>query len=108
MQPDLVYIAYTRREIITEQRIEGAPDLIAEIFSSSTAYRDVGIKKQLYEQHGVREYWTLRPESQAVEVHVNTDAGFTQHARVVEAGLVGSPVIDGVEVKVAHLFSSTT
>jgi hypothetical protein len=44
VQPDLVYIAHARREIIGEQRIEGAPDLIAEILSPSTAHRDVGIK----------------------------------------------------------------
>jgi len=104
VQPDLVYIAHARREIIGEQRIEGAPDLIAEILSPSTAHRDVGIKKRLYEEHGVREYWTLDPESQAVEVHVNTDAGFTQHARVVEAGAVASTVINGFKVDVTELF----
>lgn len=104
VQPDLVYISSVQREIIGEQRIEGAPDLIAEILSPSTAHRDVGIKKRLYEQYGVREYWTLDPESQAVEVHVNTDAGFTQHARVVEAGAVASTVINGFEVDVANLF----
>ncbi|PEN06002.1 restriction endonuclease [Longimonas halophila] len=104
VQPDLVYISSAQREIIGEQRIEGAPDLIAEILSPSTAHRDVGIKKRLYEQYGVREYWTLDPESQAVEVHTNTDAGFTQHARVVKAGAVASTVINGFEVDVANLF----
>ena len=104
VQPDLVYIAHARREIIGEQRIEWPPDLIAEILSPSTAHRDVGIKKRLYEQHGVREYWTLDPASQAVEVHVNTDAGFMQHARVVEAGAIASTVINGFEVDVTELF----
>ncbi|MGM0705558.1 MAG: Uma2 family endonuclease, partial [Bacteroidota bacterium] len=84
--------------------VQGAPDLIVEILSPSTAHRDVGIKKRLYEQHGVREYWTLDPESQAVEVHVNTDPGFTQHARVVEAGAIASTVVNGFEVDVGDLF----
>ncbi len=103
VQPDLVYIAPAQREIVGEQRIEGAPDLIAEILSLSTVHRDVGVKKRLYEQHSVREYWTLDPASQAVEVHVNTDAGFTQHVRVVEAGAVASTGINGFEVDVADL-----
>ncbi len=37
-------------------------------------------------------------------MHVNTDAGYTQHARVVEAGAVASTVINGFEVDVADLF----
>ena len=104
VQPDLIYVVSERREIISEQRIHGAPDLIVEILLSSTAHRDIGIKKRLYEQHGVREYWTVDPESQAVEIHVNTESGFHQQARVVETGSVASTVIDGFRVDVAKLF----
>lgn len=104
VQPDLAYIADARREIIAEQRIEGAPDLVAEILSPSTAHRDVGIKKRLYEQYGVREYWTIDPESQTIEVHANTDSGFVQHVRMVEAGIVASTIIEGFEVDMTDLF----
>ena len=75
-----------------------------EILSPSTAHRDVGIKKRLYEQHGVREYWTVDPESQAVEIHVNTDSGFQQQARMVETGSAASTVIDGFSADIAELF----
>lgn len=75
-----------------------------EIFSPATGHRDVGIKKRLYEQHGVWEYWTIDPETQAVEVHVNTDGGFQQRARVVESGSVASAVIEGLALDVATLF----
>ena len=104
VQPDLIYVASERRKIISEQRIHGAPDLIVEILSPSTAHRDIGIKKRLYEQHGVREYWTVDPESQAVEIHVNTESGFQQQARVVESGSAASTVIDGFRVDIAELF----
>lgn len=104
VQPDVLYIAGARREIIGAQRINGAPDVVAEIFSPSTGHRDVGIKKRLYEQHGVREYWTIDPETQAVEVHVNTDTGFQQRARVVETGTVASLVMEGFNLEIATLF----
>ncbi len=104
VQPDVLYIAEARREIIGAQRINGAPDVVAEIFSPSTGHRDVGIKKRLYEQHGVREYWTIDPETQAVEVHVNTDTGFQQRARVVETGVVASAVMEGFNLDIATLF----
>ncbi|MGM0705641.1 MAG: Uma2 family endonuclease [Bacteroidota bacterium] len=104
VQPDLIFVANERRAIIGEQRVQGAPDLIVEILSPSTAHRDVGIKKRLYEQHGVREYWTVDPASQAVEIHENTDSGFEQHGRVVEAGRLASTVIDGFGIDIADLF----
>ena len=104
VQPDLLYIAEDRHDIIGEQKIEGAPDLVVEIFSPSTTHRDVGVKKRLYEEHGVREYWTIDPDTQAVEVHVNTDDGFEQHTRVVEAGTAASAVLEGFAVDLADLF----
>ncbi|NBB75650.1 MAG: Uma2 family endonuclease [Bacteroidetes bacterium] len=104
VQPDLLFIATERRALIGEKAIEGAPDLIVEILSPSTAYRDLTTKKRLYEQHGVREYWTVDPDTQAVEVHVNTDDGFTQRARVVESGTAASTLLDGFHVDLADLF----
>jgi len=44
-----------------ESKIEGAPDLVAEILSPGTAYYDLKHKMQLYEQQGVREYWIVDP-----------------------------------------------
>ncbi len=104
VQPDLIFIAADRHDIIGAQAIEGAPDLIVEIFSPSTTHRDVGVKKRLYEQHGVREYWTVDPDTQAVEIHVNTDDGFEQHARFVEAGTISSTVLEDFAVDLTDLF----
>ena len=104
VQPDVLFIAIDRRDIIEEQRIHGAPDLVVEVFSPSTTHRDVGVKKRLYETHGVREYWTVDPETHAVEVHVNTEHGFDQHARVVESGTVSSALLDGFAIDLEDLF----
>ena len=104
VQPDVLFVASDRAHIIEEQRINGAPDLIVEVFSPSTTHRDVGVKKRLYETHGVREYWTVDPETQAVEVHVNTAHGFDQHARVVESGTVASALLDGFAIDLEDLF----
>lgn len=103
-QPDLIFIAKDRIDIIGEQKIEGAPDLIVEILSPSTAHRDLTTKKRLYEQHDVKEYWIVDPEQQAVEVFENTDRGFMQHARVVEEGAATSKLLDGFHVDLDDLF----
>ena len=68
VQPDIVFVSRPRREIIAEAGIAGAPDLVAEILSPSTAGRDRTIKLRLYERHGVREYWIVDADENAVDV----------------------------------------
>ena len=68
VQPDIVFVARSRSAIIGEDWIRGAPDLVVEILSPSTARRDRGIKLRLYERQGVEEYWIVDLDAEAVEV----------------------------------------
>jgi Uma2 family endonuclease len=57
---------------------QGAPDLVIEILSPSTAYRDRGIKFRTYQTLGVREYWLADGEAQFIEVYTLQDGKFVQ------------------------------
>ena len=105
LQPDLMFVAQERLDVIGEQAIDGAPDLVMEVLSPSTARHDLTTKKRLYEVHGVREYWIIDPDSSTVEIHTNTDAGFTQHARQVDSGTAASALVEGLSVDVEALFA---
>lgn len=67
VQPDIVFVTAARRHIITEDGIRGAPDLVIEILSPSTARRDRTVKCHLYERHGIPEYWVADPDAKQVE-----------------------------------------
>ena len=63
--PDLAFYRAERADAVKETHAEGAPDLVVEVLSPRTAERDIGPKFAEYEQHGVREYWILDPETLA-------------------------------------------
>ena len=66
-QPDIIFISKERLNIIRKNGIYGAPDMIIEILSPSTAKYDLKEKKDVYERYGVKEYWTVEPESKQTE-----------------------------------------
>ncbi len=55
--PDAMIVC--SKDIIHPDGIHGAPDLIVEVLSPSTAKNDKGYKKDLYERSGVKEYWIV-------------------------------------------------
>ena len=61
VQPDIV-VVQKENHIITTTRIRGVPDLVIEILSPSNRKYDQELKKRLYEQHGIPEYWIVDPE----------------------------------------------
>ena len=68
VQPDLLFVSQERSHIITHANIQGAPDLVVEILSPSTANRDWTYKRELYARHGVKELWIVDPDAGIVWV----------------------------------------
>lgn len=68
LRPDIAFVSSGNRRIIGEVRLTGAPDLVVEVLSPATAKRDREIKRRIYQQHGVREFWLVSPEAHTVQV----------------------------------------
>ncbi|HVS15543.1 MAG TPA: Uma2 family endonuclease [Thermoanaerobaculia bacterium] len=60
VQPDLSVVCDTSK--LDDAGCRGAPDWIIEISSPRTSARDQLEKRDLYERHGVGEYWTVDPK----------------------------------------------
>ncbi|ASS99848.1 endonuclease [Geobacillus thermocatenulatus] len=78
VQPDLSVVC--RGEQIGNRRMKGAPDLVVEVLSPSTALRDRNQKYYLYEKYGVHEYWMVDPSNRTIEVLSWQDGRFQQRA----------------------------
>lgn len=66
VQPDIVVVLKENR-IITTTKIKGVPNLVVEVLSPATRAYDRQLKKQLYEQASVPEYWIVDPEEQKTD-----------------------------------------
>ena len=74
VQPDLLVVCDKNK--ITEKNIQGAPDLVVEILSPSTALKDRREKKALYERFGVREYLLVYLSLELVGRFVLSDGSY--------------------------------
>lgn len=67
--PDMMIVCDPNK--IGPDGVYGAPDLVVEVLSPSTARRDKTRKKDVYASCGVREYWLVSPGGRTVEVYVS-------------------------------------
>ena len=67
VKPDIFVVCDKNK--LTEKNLQGAPDLVVEILSPSTAKRDKEDKYELYKKYGVREYWIVDPYNLEIDVH---------------------------------------
>ena len=58
VQPDVIVVC-DESKISDDMACRGAPDVVFEVMSDSTALYDLNIKKALYEKAGVKEYWII-------------------------------------------------
>ena len=123
-QPDFIFISAENAKLLFQSKdntIHGVPDMVAEIFSRSTMKRDVGIKKDVYERNGVKEYWIIDPWSENIQVYLLRDGKYflddvyqnysdnelselTEDERAEVEMEVPVAVLDGFKVKIRNIF----
>ncbi|MEM2493637.1 MAG: Uma2 family endonuclease [Nitrososphaerota archaeon] len=104
VQPDILYISHQRRGIITREEIRGAPDLVVEVLSPSTAQRDRTLKKKVYARHGVQEYWIVDPQAQTVEVYEWRPKGFERVGLYGAEQMLTSRILPTLRIPLREIF----
>ncbi|MEI6394545.1 MAG: Uma2 family endonuclease [Verrucomicrobiota bacterium] len=106
VQPDVAFIATARLAII-QRVIRGPADLVAEVVSLEGRSRDPIEKRDLYEQHGVKEYWIIDPEPETVEVLALMNGRYELVKRSRPGDTAASQLLPGFKVAVDYLFRET-
>jgi Uma2 family endonuclease len=104
-QPDIIFISQKKLNNLGK-RIDIIPDLIVEVLSPSNAYHDLVHKKNVYEAHGVKEYWIVDPIEKTIEVFENRDGQFVTIAKARKAGRVSSKLLEGFSTELNSIFSA--
>jgi Uma2 family endonuclease len=103
VQPDLIFVAKARRAIVQAKGIFGAPDLVVEILSPSTAARDRGRKRELYARAGVAHYWYLDPRAGRLTALRLAGARYAVEAQVGPRGSFRPALFPGLTIRVRDL-----
>ena len=107
VQPDLVFVSAERAGIITEENIQGAPDLVVEILSPGTTRIDRTRKRGMYERAGIPEYWVVDGRAGKIDVYSLEPgkARYGQPQLFQGDATVKSSSIRGLEVPLARVWS---
>jgi len=110
VQPDVLVVLKEHEEKITQSRLVGAPDLVVEIASPSTAGYDRAKKQTAYARAGVSEYWVVDTAAKSVELLLLQPATETQPAEYQSQGVfrgkatLPSKILNGFKVNVEKFF----
>jgi Uma2 family endonuclease len=107
VQPDISVICDASK--LDSRGCRGAPDLVVEILSPSTAARDHVIKRALYERHGVREYWLVHPLDRILTIYTyRGETGFGPVELLAATGKLTSPGFPELEIDWDEVFADVS
>jgi len=102
VQPDICVVCDPSK--LDKRGCLGAPDLVIEIQSFSTARYDLTEKFNLYESAGVREYWVVFPYDEGIEVFLLQPNGKYDNGTKYERGKIPVQVLKGCEIDFTDIF----
>jgi Uma2 family endonuclease len=105
-QPDLIFIRRDRLSQVTKKSLNVVPDLVVEVLSPSTAYKDFTRKSEMYCAHGVEEYWIIDPGAQTIEVRIKRGDLYQIEAFLHTSDTLQSAMFPGFAMKVEDIFVS--
>ena len=103
-QPDILFIPNERLNIVTENNIQGAPDLVVEVLSPSTKKYDKVEKSRMYYLYGVKEFWIVDPDGEVIDVFVPGEKNWNLFQAYNKDGILESSILTGFEVKLKDIF----
>jgi len=104
-EPDVVWVSEDGRCEIQDTLLRGAPELIVEILSPTTARYDKTVKFLLYEKYRISEYWIVDPIREQVEVWELTADEYSLKGTFQPTDTFASKVLGNQMINLTKAFS---
>lgn len=102
VQPDICVICDPEK--LDDRGCIGAPDLIVEILSLGNSKTELKHKYELYESHGVKEYWVIHPENQDILIYTLINGNYMPSPLLTSGDVVKSVAVEGFELDLEEFF----
>lgn len=103
VQPDLIVVCDPT--IVVNGRVRGAPDLVVEVLSPSTAAKDRKHKRRLYETAGVPQYLLIDPAYRFAELYsLDADGRYPESDMLLADNTLTLQVAPGFNLTFHDLF----
>jgi Uma2 family endonuclease len=103
-QPDVFVVLNAHLSRMQAKKMIGAPDLVVEVASPSTAFIDRVSKHEKYAEAGVQEYWIVNSEAGTVQVSVLESGNYRSLGIFRGKQPLPSQVVPGLPVRVEQFF----
>jgi Uma2 family endonuclease len=104
VQPDVLFIARDRIQIVARKNVVGIPDLVIEILSPSSSRRDREEKLSLYQRFELPEYWIVDPDTETIEVYFYAESRLEKVEILKRGEQLHSRQIPGLVLEVTEVF----
>jgi len=102
VQPDILVVCDESK--LDDKGCRGAPDLIVEILSPSTSSKDRVRKLNLYEKHGVREFWIVDPNGDVMRFNLGSDRRYGRPMTFDRSMSLTSEIFPGLSITLDDVF----
>ena len=101
--PDIVYLRTKNLHLIRRGMVEGPPDLVVETLSSDRN-RDLVMKRAIYAEAGIPEYWLVDPVNDTITILELSGAEYAERAVLSRGDTLTTATIPGFEIELDQIF----
>jgi Uma2 family endonuclease len=106
VQPDICIICDLDK--LDDKGCLGSPDLVIEILSPGNSSKEMRLKKSLYEENGVREYWIIDPEHEnAFQFHLLDTGVYSPATIYVDDEILDCVIFPDLKINLRDVFDAS-
>ena len=102
-EPDIVVILAGRSDVAGVVHVEGVPDLVVEILSTDRG-RDLTLKREMYADSGIREYWIVDPRDDTVTALELRNGHYLQRTVLDADAALTTPLLPALSIPLGSIF----